>query len=89
MLSNVLHCFSKHRIIHQFEKVLFEFIFRFGSQFGVEIDVGLQPSALIEFDCAMNFIQNQSVLDSLIQSFDVNDKFAFYRKDLELAFPLC
>ena len=45
-MFNIMHCFTKHTIIHQFEKVLLKVIISFYSQFGIQINVLLQPGPL-------------------------------------------
>ena len=53
MLSDVLHHFTKHRVIHEFEEILFEITLHLSSELGVEIDVGFRPCRLIEFNRLM------------------------------------
>ena len=77
MLSDVLHHFSEHGVIHEFKEILLETVGSSSSELGVEIDVGLHPCRLIKFNRSMNFLWNQSVGESLIQSLNVNDIILF------------
>ena len=56
MLSDVLHCFAEHRVIHEFEEIHLKIVASLSSELGVEIDVGFHPCRLIKFNRAMNFL---------------------------------
>jgi hypothetical protein len=45
-MINAYHRFSEYGIIHQFEKIFFKLVGCRFPLFGVEVDIGLQPTTL-------------------------------------------
>ena len=54
MFSDVLHRFTKYRVILEFEEILFEIVLHLSSKLGVEIDVGFHLCRVIEFNQLMD-----------------------------------
>ena len=73
MFSYILHHFSIHCVIHQFEEILLEIICSASPKLDVEIDLGFHPGRLGEFNCSMNALQNQSMQEGLIQCSNVDN----------------
>ena len=73
MLSDVLHHFSKNHVIHQFKEIFFEIGHSHSSKLGIEIDVGLHPCGLIEFNHLMDPLKYQSMVEGLIKTSNVNN----------------
>ena len=56
MFSDVFHGLAKHRVVHEFEEILFEIVASLSSELGVEINVGFHPCRLIKFNRSMNLL---------------------------------
>ena len=56
MLSDVLHRFTEHGVIHEFKEILLEIVFSLSSELGVEINAGFHSCRLIKFNRVMNFL---------------------------------
>ena len=54
MLADVLHCFAKHAIVHELEKVLFKPILALSAHLRVQINVLFQPWLLLELEDSMD-----------------------------------
>lgn len=54
MLADVLHCFAKQAIVHEFKKVLFKPILRLRENLRAQINVLFQPWLLLELEGSMD-----------------------------------
>ena len=73
MLSDVFHSFTKDHFVHEFKEILLKIVGSLGSKLGVEIYVGFNPGRFGEFNCSMDFLKYQSMIECLFQGSNVND----------------